>query len=53
MKEKWKNWWWYHWVHVLIAAAVVAVILYSFLPGLLKPKPDYNVAVVSLYGMQP
>ena len=51
MKEKWKNWWWYHWVHVLIAAAVVAVILYSFLPGLLKPKPDYNVAVVSLYGM--
>lgn len=46
-KEKWKNWWWYHKVHVLIAAAAVAVVLYSVLPGLLTPKPDYGVAVVT------
>ncbi len=48
MKEKWKTWWWYHWGHVLIAAAALAVVLYSFLPGLLKPKTDYGVAVISL-----
>ena len=48
MKEKWKTWWWYHWGHVLLAVAVLAVILYSFLPGLLRPKPDYGVAVISL-----
>lgn len=48
MKEKWKTWWWYHWGHVLIAAAALAVVLYAFLPGMLRPKPDYGVAVVSL-----
>lgn len=40
MKEKWKTWWWYHKVHVLIAAAALGVILYSVLPGLLTAKPD-------------
>ena len=48
MKEKWKTWWWYHWGHVLIAVAAFAVILYAFLPGMLKPKSDYGVAVISL-----
>ncbi|MBR4473855.1 MAG: hypothetical protein IKS55_09485 [Oscillospiraceae bacterium] len=48
MKEKWKTWWWYHWGHVLLAVAVLAVVLYSFLPGMLEPKPDYGVAVISL-----
>lgn len=51
MKEKWKTWWWYHRGHVLIAVVAVAIILYSFLPGLLAPKPDYNIAVISLNGM--
>ena len=51
MKEKWKTWWWYHWGHVLIAVVAVAIILYSFLPGLLAPKSDYTVAVISLNGM--
>jgi hypothetical protein len=51
MKEKWKNWWWYHWWHVLIAVAVIAVVLYSILPGMMKPKPDYGVAVISVYGL--
>ncbi len=51
MNMKWKTWWWYHWGHVLIAVVAAAVILYSFLPGLLAPKPDYNVAVISLNGI--
>lgn len=51
MKEKWKTWWWYHWGHVLIAAAAIAIVLYALLPGMLKPKPDYGVAVISLDGI--
>ena len=51
MKEKWKTWWWYHWGHVLIAVVAAAIILYSFLPGLLAPKPDYSIAVISLSGV--
>ncbi len=46
-KAKWKTWWWYHKTHVLIAVAVLAVILYSFLPNLLAPKADYALAVIS------
>ncbi len=48
MKAKWKNWWWYHWWHVLLAAAVAGIVLYSFLPGLLRPKDDYSIAVISI-----
>ncbi len=46
-KDNWKTWWWYHKLHVLLAIAVAAVILYSFLPGLLVPKPDYGVGVIT------
>ena len=46
-KEKWKTWWWYHKIHVLIGVAAAAVALYSFLPGLLAAKPDYGVAVIT------
>ena len=46
-KEKWKTWWWYHKIHVLIAVAATAVILYSSLPVLLAAKPDYGVAVIT------
>ena len=47
-KEKWNTWWWYHKTHVLIAVAVIALILYSVLPGLLTPKPDYSVAMITM-----
>lgn len=50
-KEKWKTWWWYHKVHVLIAAAALAVVLYSVLPGLLAAKPDYSVALITTEGI--
>ncbi|MCR5088472.1 MAG: hypothetical protein K6C08_03030 [Oscillospiraceae bacterium] len=46
-KEIWKTWWWYHRTHVMIAVAVLAVVLYSFLPNLLAPKADYGLAVIS------
>ncbi len=48
---KWKTWWWYHKIHVLIAVAAVAVILYSVLPGLLAVKPDYSVALITTEGV--
>ncbi len=47
-RKKLKNWWWYHRVHVAVSAAVLAVLLYSTLPGLLAPKPDYALAVAAL-----
>ena len=50
-KEKWKTWWWYHKVHVLIAATALAVVLYSVLPGLLAAKPDYSVALITTEGI--
>lgn len=43
--EKWKTWWWYHRLHVLIAVLALAVAVYSFLPGFLTPKADYALAV--------
>ena len=46
-RKKIKTWWWYHRFHVLIIVVVIAVVLYSFLPGLLAPKPDYTAAVIT------
>ena len=46
-----KTWWWYHKLHVLLAVAALAVALYSFLPQLLAPKPDYSLAFVSIQGL--
>ncbi len=46
-KEKWDTWWWYHKNHVLITIAALAIVVYSVLPGLLSPKTDYSVAVIT------
>ena len=43
-----KTWWWYNWLYVLLGVAALAVALYSFLPNLLAPKPDFSLAVVSV-----
>ena len=49
-KNKLKNWWWYHKVQVLIAAAALGIVLYSVLPGLWTPKPDVQAAIVAAGG---
>ena len=50
-KTDFKTWWWYHRVHVLIAAASLALVLYAVLPGLLAPKADYSLALVNAAGL--
>lgn len=50
-KKKWETWWWYHKIHVVTAAAAVGVILYSVLPGILAPKMDYSVALITTEGI--
>ena len=50
-KKKWETWWWYHKIHVLIAAAAIAVILYSVIPGIFATKPDYSVALITTKGI--
>ena len=50
-KKQWKTWWWYHKIHVLIAASAIAVILYSILPGIFAVKPDYSVALITTEGI--
>ena len=50
-KKKWETWWWYHKIHAVIAAAAVGVILYSVLPGILAPKMDYSVALITTEGI--
>lgn len=50
-KPDFKTWWWYHRTHVLIAVLALGVAVYSFLPNLLAPKPDYGIAAVSVRGL--
>ena len=50
-KPDFKTWWWYNKVWVLLGAAALAIALYSFLPNLLAPKPDYCLALVSVTGL--
>lgn len=45
-KAKLKNWWYYHRIHVLIAAAALAVVVYSLVPNMFSAKADYTLAVV-------
>lgn len=43
---KLKNFWYYHKFHLLIAAAAVAVVIYSFIPGS-EQDYDYRIGIVS------
>ncbi len=42
-----RTWWWYHRLHVLIVVLALGVVLYAVLPGLLAPKTDYSLALIS------
>lgn len=46
MQAKLKNFWYYHKIHLLIAAAVLAVSGYLGLQTLLATQPDYHIGIV-------
>lgn len=50
-KEKLANWWDYNWKWVLIGAAVVLLVVLSLRETLLRPKPDYQVGIVTRRGV--
>ncbi len=47
-KAQWKNWWYYHKVHVLIGVLALGIVIYSLVPNLMAPKADYTLAVVGI-----
>lgn len=46
-KEKWNNWWRYHWHIVAIVAACVAILVYSIVSVVGNTKPDVRVALLT------
>lgn len=48
LKEKWKNWWYYHWkMVVLVVIAVLSVISMALKSlGITEPLTDYQVAYI-------
>lgn len=48
-KKKWENFWYYHKVHVLLAAAALLVVCYFAFADRLTEKPDYSVLYVGMY----
>jgi hypothetical protein len=46
-RGKWDNFWYYHKWHVLIAAAVVLIVIFSVVSALQTVRPDYNVGLIS------
>lgn len=45
-KGKWKNFWFYHTRHVIIAIIAAGVVAYSIASALNTVKPDYNVGLL-------
>lgn len=46
-KKKWENFWYYHKLHVLIAAAVVLLAAVFIAQSLQTVKPDYTVGMIT------
>ena len=46
LSPKLKNFWYYHKYHLLIAAAAIALVLYSFAPST-GHKADYHIGIVT------
>jgi len=48
-RQKWNNWWHYHWGWVLAGCAAAALVLYFIYSMTLgrAPEPDYQVSIVS------
>ena len=50
-KEKWKNWWTYHWFYVLVSVAAVLFVCLLLSEWVFKTRPDYRVAYIGQYYM--
>lgn len=46
-KDKWNNFWFYHKIHVIIAAVAVLFVVYIVYDMVTKVNPDYNVAILT------
>lgn len=45
--QRWKNWWWYHWKHALIAAVALAAACTVVRDQVTRVEPDCTVALVT------
>lgn len=45
-KEKWKNWWYYHWLTVLVVTLIVAFVCFFVAEFVFRERPDYKLAYV-------
>lgn len=52
-RQKWNNWWHYHWILVAACCAAGALVLYFIYSVTLgrAPEPDYQIAVISPSGI--
>lgn len=50
-KEKFQNWWVYHWHHVLIAIGASVLVIVLLMEFVFKTRPDYKVAYVGEFYM--
>lgn len=46
-REKWSNWWHYHWKQLVAAAALLAGLGWLASAALLRPETDYQIALVT------
>ena len=45
-REKWSNWWTYHWVTVLVVSLIVAFFVFLATEFITRDRPDYKLAFV-------
>ncbi len=45
-REKWNNWWTYHWVTVLVVFLIVAFFVFLAAEFITRERPDYKIAFV-------
>lgn len=50
-KEKWKNWWHYHKIHVAVALVLLAAAMYWVYTAFLLPKPDYSIGMITSFNI--
>lgn len=46
-RQRWSNWWWYHWKHVLVGVVIAAVLVTVIRDQAARVEPDCTVALVT------